>query len=90
MEFIIELILDLFFDSVEEVLPNSKISKRLRVILGITACVIIGAILSGVFILGVIALKESVLAGGFVILIDLLMAGAFIYKIIKTKKKAGL
>lgn len=90
MEFIIELILDLFFDSVEEILPNSKIPKKVRVALGIIACVLIAAIIGGVFLLGVLVLRKDVLGGIFAIAVAILLLIGFIVKVIKTKNKAGL
>ena len=90
MEFIIELILDLFFDSVEEVLPNSKIPKKLRVALDIIACVIIAAIIGGVLLLGVFVLREDLFGGIFAIAVAILLLVGFIWKVIKTKNKAGL
>lgn len=90
MEFIIELILDLFIDGVEEVLPNSKIPKKLRVALGIIACVIIFAFVLAVFVLGALILKESVLGGILTIAVGIALLIGFIYKIIKTKNKCGL
>ena len=90
MEFIIELILDLFIDSVEGILPNSKIPKKLRVVLGIIACAIISAIILGVIVLGALIIKDSVLGGIIMIAIGLAMLVGFICKVIKTKNKCGL
>lgn len=80
MEFIFELIADLFLEGSVEIASNKKISKWIRYpILAIIILFFI-VIIFGLMYLGIISLKNSLIGGAFIILVGIILFIACIYK----------
>ena len=87
MEFLIELLLDLFLDGTMEILPNGKIPKWIRYTLGILAFTLIGAVIIGIFVLGGFLMRDSIWIGLLFEGVGLVFLVCFVYKCIKIKRK---
>lgn len=83
MEFICEFIFEILFESSIEVSKNKKVSKYIRYPLIAIIFLFFIAVIGLIFFVGVIALKESVIAGIIFILIGLYMIVASIIKLKK-------
>lgn len=83
MEFLIEAVLDLIFEGSIEISSNKKVPKWIRyplIVLIILFCMIV---ILGLLIIGIVMLKESILAGIITISVSLIL---FILGIIKFNK----
>lgn len=80
MEFICEFIFEILFESSIEVSKSKKVSKYIRYPLIAIISLFFIAVIGLIFFVGIIVLKESVIAGIFFILIGLYMIVASIIK----------
>lgn len=80
MEFIIELVLELFVESGIEVSSNKKISKWIRYPILALLILVFSVIIFGIIILGVLMLKENILVGILFIVLGLFFLVMSIYK----------
>ncbi len=87
MEFLIELLLDLFLDSAMEIAPNKKFPKWLRYTLGVLAFAVIGAVIVAIFVLGGFLMKDSIWIGLLFEGVGVVFLISFIYKIVKIKRQ---
>lgn len=87
MEFLIELILDLFLDGTLEILPNKKIPKWVRYTLGSIAFALIGAVMLAIFVVGALLMPDMLWAGILFEVVGVVFLVAFIRKCIKIKKQ---
>ena len=87
MEFLIELLLDLFLDSAMEIAPNKKFPKWLRCTLGVLAFAVIGAVIVAIFVLGGFLMKDSIWIGLLFEGVGVVFLISFIYKIVKIKRQ---
>ena len=83
MEFIFEFIFEFLFESSIEVSKSKKVSKYIRYPLIALISLFFIAVIGLIFYVGIIALKESVIAGIVLILIGLYMIIASIIKLRK-------
>lgn len=93
MEFLIELVLDLFVEGGIEVSSNKKISKWIRYPIIALLILFFSVVILGMIILGIVLLRESLLGGTLIILIGLVFLIMFIYKFrkkyLEEKKKSN-
>jgi len=80
MEFLIELVLDLFLEGGIEVSSNKKISKWIRYPIIFIIVAFFLAVISLLFIAGIAILKENILAGLLIIGISVFMLVGCIFK----------
>ena len=80
MDFLLELILELFMEGSIELASDKKVPKFIRYPLGILLISFLGFIIGCMLILGVAILKESVVAGVFIILVALFLLIMAIYR----------
>lgn len=84
MEFIVELVLDLFVEGGIEVSSNKKISKWVRYPIAAILILFFSSIIFGLIFAGILSLKNSLVGGILIIVVGLLMLGTCIYKFRKT------
>ena len=80
MDFIFELILDLFLEGGMEVVSNKKISRFIRYPILTIIILFFLVVIFGIMYLGIVLLNDSLLGGLFFIIISLLLLVACIYK----------
>lgn len=80
MEFIVELILELFLEGGIEVSSNKNISKWIRYPILVLMVLFFLVVIFGIIILGLFLLPESIFGGIFVTVVGLVMLGMAIYK----------
>lgn len=73
MDFIIELVLELLFEGMMEASKSNKIPKFIRYPLVIIIVLFFILIIGFMFIASILALKESIVAGLLLIIIDLFL-----------------
>lgn len=83
MEFLFELLFELIFEGATCISSNKKISKLIRYPLILIIVLFFLSVIFGLLFLGIILLKENILAGCFTIAISILL---FILSIVKFKK----
>lgn len=83
MEFLIELVLELALEGGIEASKNKKIPRIIRYLIISIIVLFFATIILGLFVIGILMLKESVAFGIFMILISIIL---FISSIIKFKK----
>lgn len=91
MEFIVELVLELFVEGGIEVSSNKKISKWIRYPILALLILFFSVVIFGIIILGIVMLSESILAGIILITLGLFFLVMSIHKfrkryLIKVKK----
>ena len=87
MEFIIELIMELFIEGSFELLPNKKIPKWIRYILGIILILFFGAIILGIIIAGFINIKNEPIGASVIMLIGIVLLVFALKKFLEVKAK---
>ena len=80
MDLLIELILDLLFDSSMEIIKSEKISKKIRIPLFVFIILLFLVIIIGIIILGFMLESESKLISLIVILLGIILLILFIIK----------
>jgi len=80
MEFIIELVLELFVEGGIEVSSNKKISKCIRYPILALLILFFSVVIFGIIILGVLMLKENILVGILFIALGLFFLVISIHK----------
>lgn len=86
-EILAEIIVELFFESAIEGAKCSKLPKWLRIVLLLIVIIAFTAVIAFMIFLGVLALKNNVIAGIVVILASVLIALALILKTFKEIEK---
>ena len=87
MEFIFELILELFFEGAEEIAGNKKKPKPLRIIAGSFIALFIAAVVALIGILAIIVIRKHILVGIVLLAFDAVMIGFGVKKFIELKNK---
>ena len=83
MDFLIELIFELIFDGTIEISKNRKVPKIIRYPLIAIIVMFFAAIIIGLFIIGIIFMKDNILVGILCIVVSIIF---LISAIIKFKK----
>lgn len=83
MDFIIELVLELLFDGMMEASKSNKVPKFIRYPLIIIIVLFFLLIIGFIFIASILAIKESIVAGLLLIIIDLFLLVGSIAKVRK-------
>ena len=89
MEFLIELILELFFEGGEEICSDRRISKWIRYPIAIIIILFISAVILGILFLGIYFLKDTILIGIFFIIISIVMIIGALMKFKKLATERG-
>ena len=87
MEFLIELLLDLFVEGSIEALSNKKLPKWIKYILAFIIILLFLTLTIGLIVLGIILLNDSILGGMFLIIIGIVLLMFSISKFAKVKKQ---
>ena len=87
MEYIIEFLLDLFFDITLESLSNKKLPKWIRYPLGVLTGLLIFGIIVGVIILGILITQETLIGGIFIVAVGIFLLICGMVKTLKTIKQ---
>lgn len=87
MEYIIEFILELVFESSVEISKSKKVPKYIRYPLIIIIALFFIAVIDLIFLVGILSLKENTLLGIFFIVAGIIMLLSSIIKFKKTYLK---
>lgn len=91
MEFLIEFVVELFFELLTEggmeIIPNKRVPKWLRYLIAVVLTLFFAVIIFGCIILGVLILKETLLGGMTIIALGVIMLVLGIRKFIKVKNQ---
>ena len=80
MDFIIELIFEFLFDGMIETSKSNKVPKFIRYPLIVIILLFFVLVIGFIFIVSILAFKESIIAGILLIIIDLFLLVGSIYK----------
>ena len=80
MDFLIEVVFDLVFEGGIEVSKNRKVPRIIRYPLIAIIVLFFAAIIIGLFVIGVVILKQSVVLGFLMIAISMVLLGSAIIK----------
>ena len=80
MDFIIELIFEFLFDGMLETSKSNRVPKFIRYPLIIIIILFFILVIGFIFIVSILAFKESIIAGILLIIIDLFLFVGSIYK----------
>ncbi len=80
MDFIIELIFEFLFDGMIETSKSNKVPKFIRYPLIVIILLFFVLVIGFIFIVSILAFKESIIAGILLIIIDLFLFVGSIYK----------
>ena len=80
MDFIIELIFEFLFDGMLETSKSNKVPKFIRYPLIVIILLFFVLVIGFIFIVSILAFKESIIAGILLIIIDLFLFVGSIYK----------
>ena len=80
MDFIIELIFEFLFDGMLETSKSNKVPKFIRYPLIVIILLFFVLVIGFIFIVSILAFKESIIAGILLIIIDLFLLVGSIYK----------
>ena len=80
MDFIIELIFEILFDGLLETSKSNKVPKFIRYPLIVIILLFFVLVIGFIFIVSILAFKESIIAGILLIIIDLFLLVGSIYK----------
>lgn len=80
MEFLVELLLELFLEGGEEVCSDRKISKWIRYPIAFILILFYSVLIFGIMFLGISVLKENILIGLFCIIVPIVLLVGVILK----------
>lgn len=87
LEFVAEFVLEIVVNGGMELQHNEKIPKWIRVTLAVFTILFFAVIIIGCIVLGVMILKDTLLGGGLLIVLGVVLLVCSIWKLLKMKRQ---